>query len=247
MIRRSSKGRKHNEKLDYWKSYSDIMSSLLLTFVLILSGTLIETRLTYEAKEAELAEQAKIIEQQQGQIDTILGVRNELIDALKSEFSGSDFEINIDPQTGAIVFDSSLLFEKNQYVLREEGTTFLNSFLPKYFAILLSDNFSPYVAEIIVEGHTDTDGEYMYNLQLSQNRALAVANYCLDEKTGLLNANELNQLRGLLTANGRSWSTPIYHENGSVNMDASRRVEIKFRLKDEEMMAQLAEILEGFK
>ena len=112
--------------------------------------------------------------------------------------------------------------------------------------MLLGDSFSPYVAEIIVEGHTDTDGSYMYNLQLSQNRALAVAAYCLDEKSGLLTESELNDLRGLLTANGRSWSAPVYATDGSVDMGASRRVEIKFRLKDDEMMAQLAEILEGF-
>ena len=102
------------------------------------------------------------------------------------------------------------------------------------------------ILEIRIEGHTDTDGSYMYNLQLSQNRALAVAAYCLDEKSGLLTESELNDLRGLLTANGRSWSAPVYAADGSVDMGASRRVEIKFRLKDDEMMAQLAEILEGF-
>ena len=246
MIRRSVRKKKAAEKINYWQSYSDIMSSLLLTFVLILSGTLVETRLTYEAKEAELAEQAENIDQQQGQIDAILGVRSELIDALKAEFADSDYQITVDPQTGAIVFDSSLLFEKDKYVLRKEGEEFLNAFLPQYFAILLSNSFSPYVAEIIVEGHTDTDGGYMYNMQLSQNRALAVAAYCLDEKYGLLTETELNDLRGLLTANGRSWSSPVYAEDGSVDMSASRRVEIKFRLKDDEMMAQLAEILEGF-
>lgn len=246
MIRRNSRGQKNPEKLNFWQSYSDIMSALLLTFVLILSGTLVETRLTYEAKEAELAEQAEIIEQQQGQIDAILGVRSELIEALRAEFADSDFAITVDPQTGAIVFDSSLLFESDRYALRSEGVEFLEAFLPKYFAILLSDSFSPYVAEIIVEGHTDIEGGYMYNLQLSQNRALAVATFCLDERAGLLSEKELEELRVLLTANGRSWSAPIYNEDGTVNMSASRRVEIKFRLKDDEMMAQLAEILEGF-
>ena len=246
MIHRSVRRNKASEKLNYWQSYSDIMSALLLTFILILSGTLVEMRLTYETKEAELAEQAKIIEQQQGQIDVILGVRTGLIETLKDEFTDSDYQITVDPQTGAIVFDSSLLFETDKYVLRKEGTEFLNKFLPKYFAILLGDSFSPYVAEIIIEGHTDTDGSYMSNLQLSQNRALAVAAYCLDEKYGLLSKKELDDLRGLLTANGRSWSSPIYATDGTVDMRASRRVEIKFRLKDDEMMAQLAEMLEGF-
>ena len=37
-----------------------------------------------------------------------------------------------------------------------------------------------YLAEIIIDGYTDTDGDYSYNLQLSQQRSLAVAQYLLD-------------------------------------------------------------------
>ena len=108
-------------------------------------------------------------------------------------------------------------------------------------------DFSPYVAEIIIEGHTDTDGGYMYNLQLSQNRAFAVVSYCLDENNHFLSDSQLEELRVLLTANGRSWSAPVYAADGTVDMQASRRVEIKFRLKDEEMMNQIAEMLEETK
>lgn len=39
----------------------------------------------------------------------------------------------------------------------------------------------------------------------------------------------------------------IYAADGTVDMQASRRVEIKFRLKDEEMMNQIAEMLEETK
>jgi chemotaxis protein MotB len=223
-----------------------MMAALLLVFVLILSGTLLEARETYEKKEEELKEKEGIIAEQQDQIDAVIGVRSDLIDALRLEFADSDFSVSVDSQTGAIMFPSSLLFESGKYELRSSGVEFLEAFLPKYFSILLGDDFSPYVAEIIIEGHTDTEGGYMYNLQLSQNRALAVATYCLDENSEILSEEQTERLRVLLTANGRSWSSPVYYENGEVNMEASRRVEIKFRLKDQEMMEELAEILEGF-
>ena len=87
----------------------------------------------------------------------------------------------------------------------------------------------------------------MYNLQLSQNRAFAVVSYCLDENNHFLSDSQLEELRVLLTANGRSWSAPVYAADGTVDMQASRRVEIKFRLKDEEMMNQIAEMLEETK
>ena len=46
-----------------------------------------------------------------------------------------------------------------------------------------------------------------------------------------------------VTANGKSYSNPIYKEDGSVDLEASRRVEILFRLQDEEMIAEMMDIL----
>ena len=37
-------------------------------------------------------------------------------------------------------------------------------------------------------------------------------------------------------------SNPVYSD-GEVNMDASRRVEVRFRLKDEEMINELKDVL----
>ena len=48
-----------------------------------------------------------------------------------------------------------------------------------------------------------------------------------------------------MTANGRSYSNLIYDEDGKENQEASRRVEFKFRLKDEEMVEEMIKILNG--
>lgn len=154
-MRRYTKRNKNGEKLNFWLSYSDMMAALLLVFILILSCTLLETRATYEAKQAELEEKEQIILNQQSQIDTIVGVRGDLIDALSKEFSGNDLSVKVDAQSGAITFDSTLLFGYNDDKLQDSGKTFLAEFLPKYFSVLLGKDFSPYVAEIIIEGHTD--------------------------------------------------------------------------------------------
>ncbi len=253
-MRRRDVQNETTEKLNFWLSYSDMMAALLLTFVLILSGTLLNAQKTYEEKQAELEEKQAELEEkeaviahQQTQIDTIVGIRGDLVSALSKEFSGNEMSVKVDAQTGAITFDSSLLFGFDDDQLQKAGEEFLNQFLPKYFSILLGDDFLPYVAEVIIEGHTDTHGEYMYNLRLSQNRALAVSSYCLEHGAEFLTAEQLNELRGLLTANGRSFSAPVYTADGTVDMDASRRVEIKFRLKDDEMMDEIAAMLEAWK
>ncbi|MBQ7655018.1 MAG: hypothetical protein IJS41_00770, partial [Clostridia bacterium] len=84
-------------------------------------------------------------------------------------------------------------------------------------------------------------GSYLTNLRLSQNRALSVAEYCLQLPS--LSRLQITQLQNLLTAKGRSYSDPIYKADGTVDMDASRRVEFKFRLKDAEMIEEMNRIL----
>lgn len=265
--------RVEDEETSYWLSYSDMMAALLLVFVLIISFTMMQAKKQYEEKEAELIEQQKIVEQQQeaaesarellnkqqeimdeqqkvmdeqqAQLDKIIGVRSDLIEALKSEFNGTDLRVFVDSQTGAITLDSSILFDVNRYDLKKTGQEFLENFLPRYIGVLLKPEFIDYVSEIIIEGHTDTNGTYMHNLELSQDRALSVAQFCLNENGTVLSAKETELLRGIITANGRSFSNPIIDSDGNVNLDASRRVEFKFRLKDEEMVAEMINILNG--
>ena len=194
------------------------------------------------AQTEQLEVQKGQIENQQAQMQALIGIRTELVEELRNAFEGTA-KVSVDPKTGAIMFDSSVLFDFNQDELRPEGEDFLKDFLPEYFNILLGDEFRDYVSEVIIEGHTDTDGDYLTNLELSQQRALAVANYCLEDDNGVIDPDVVDTLRNIVTANGKSYSNPIYNEDGTVNMDASRRVEIKFRLREEEMVDQMMEIL----
>ena len=52
-------------------------------------------------------------------------------------------------------------------------------------------------------------------------------------------------LRDISTANGRSFSDLIYDTDGMELRDASRRVVFKFRLTDQQMVAQMQRILDG--
>lgn len=244
------KRRPEEEETSYWLSYSDMMAALLLIFILIISFTLMQSKSQYESKQEELEQQKQIIKEQeqllndqQKELDRIAGIRSDLVEALRDEFSDSNLNIKIDEKTGAITFDASVLFDVDESDLKTEGKDFIKEFLPRYCSVLLSDDYREYVSEIIIEGHTDTDGSYLYNLELSQQRAFSVARYCLTESNGIISQSEVEMLRGVLTANGKSYSNPIYKEDGTVDLDASRRVEILFRLQDEEMIDEMMDIL----
>ena len=160
---------------------------------------------------------------------------------LSSALTSASLRAAVDPATGDILLDSAVFFETNSAVIKESGQALLRRFLPVYLGVLMRDEYADYVGEIIIEGHTDTTGTYMRNLELSQERALNVAKFCL-ELPGL-SQGQVEKLQKLLTAKGRSYADPVYNSDGSVNLDASRRVEFKFRLKDAEMIQEMNRIL----
>ncbi|MDE7182963.1 MAG: OmpA family protein, partial [Lachnospiraceae bacterium] len=141
------------------------------------------------------------------ELQDIVGIRTDIIGALQSAFSNSTMKV--DAQTGSITFSSDVLFRYNSASLTAESKETLQNIIPRYLDVLLQDQFRDYIAEIIIEGHTDTDGGYQSNMELSYERANAVADFCLDKRNGL-SETKITQLQKLLTVNGKSWSTPVY-------------------------------------
>ena len=201
-------------------------------------------QLTMNAQQVKLDEQQQTLQDQQQQIEQLVGLKTRIITSLSSALRAANISAQVDPTNGAIALESDVLFAYNKYELTESGKQFIDRFLPVYLNVLFSADYRPYVAEILVEGHTDTTGDYITNLRLSQQRALAVASYVLADDYAGITADQKRQLRELVTANGRSFSDPVRDANGNVDMDASRRVVFKFRMTDEQMIQQLKAILE---
>ena len=202
-----------------------------------------EQESTLNAQQSALDEKTAQLKDQQAQIDQIIGVKADVIEALKNEFSKNNINVDIDAQTGALTLEASVMFDYDQAELTDAGKQALEQILPIYCKVLLQDDYMKYLAEIIIDGYTDTDGDYSYNLQLSQQRSLAVAQYLLDIQGNFLDATQSQNLEKYLTVNGHSMANPVLDASGNVDKDASRRVEVKFRLKDEEMIDELNQLL----
>ena len=126
-------------------------------------------------------------------------------------------------------FNSELLFDYNKSNLKSEGSNFLAQFMPKYFEVIRDEKYRPYIKEVVIEGHTDKKGGYMFNLQLSQDRARSVAEYCIGDDNSFISGDELEQLRKIVTVNGKSYSGARDDEPP----EAARKVVIKLSLKDD--------------
>ena len=197
------------------------------------------------AQQSQIAEQQSQLEQQQKQIEDLVGVRTQIIADLSSALREANISATVDPTSGAIALASDVLFATGESELTEAGRGRIDAFLPVYLDVLFSDEYRGYVSEIIIEGHTDSVGSYISNLLLSQQRAYSVASYVLADGYHYISEETRAHLRQVTTANGRSESDLIYAADGTEDQSASRRVVFKFRLTDEQMVAQLQSILEG--
>ena len=213
----------------FWPSFTDLLTSILLCFILIFIIMMV-------IKSFQIEEMKRTIDQ-------IMGVRVELINSLNEEFSDSTLGIEIDEKTGAMIFNTDILFEFDDTDLKSEAFVFLDEFVPAYLDVLLKSGYEDFISEIIIEGHADQIGGYLYNLELSQQRAYSVAEYILSESFPYKNIQE--HLKEKLTVNGRSYTDGRVDDEGNYSHKDSRRVEFKFRLKDEEILEKTRELLGG--
>lgn len=181
------------------------------------------------------------IEEMKKTLDQIMGVRAKIVEQLKNEFNETAYGIEVDDKSGAIIFNTEILFSYDKSDLKRDSYTFLDEFVPRYLEVLLESGYEDYVAEIIIEGHTDKDGDYLYNLKLAQDRAYSVASYVLSDNFPYPHIQK--ELREKLTVNSKSFSDIRKDEAGNYSAEDSRRVEFKFRLKDEEILNKTRELL----
>ncbi len=219
--------------------------------ILLLSNELTQKDASMKLNEEKLLKLLQATQEKQTKYDTLLaqlqakkakiksltGIKLKVIAELKSSLGK---KINIDKKNGSLRLASNILFDKGSAVLKESSKAELKANFIEYISALIENkSISEHIDKIIIEGHSDSDGSYLYNLNLSQKRAFAVMNYLLT-----LDYIKRNNIQEKLVASGRSYLDAI-KVNGVEDKDASRRIEVKFRLKNEDAMYEIERILDA--
>jgi chemotaxis protein MotB len=208
------------ETTNFWVSYSDLMAAVLLVFALLLVVSMMHYS-DFISDQTDLMRQFAKIEKR-------------IINNVSQSVVGENVSIN--PETGALQIHAGILFSEGSYNLSAEGKQRLKEVFQNYISVVLDPEFKDYVKSIEIEGHTNSNGTYLYNLELSQQRALAVLNELFAQNK---DADARTELQSMVVASGRSFSQLIRDENGVEDKVRSRRIEIKFRLKEDEMFRQI--------
>jgi len=219
--------------------------------VLVLSTQLSSTQDTVKMKDEKLLALLNAIDEkktkydelvanlqaQKAKIKSLTGIKLQVVTALKEALGN---KIDIDKKTGSLRLASNILFGIGDATLKPEAKVELKKAFEDYIGTLVNNKeIKPHLDKIIIEGHTDSDGTYIYNLKLSQDRALAVMEYLLT-----LDFSKKHNIQPLMIASGRAYLDSIT-KNGTEDKNASRRIEIKFRLKNEDAMNEIEKVLDA--
>ena len=204
-------------------STGDLMAGLLFIFILLLMGALLQVQ--------QKAEQDEEIVKRYDQIKTQLYIdlQEEFKDDLKTWNATIDSTLCIRFQ------EPSMLFDEGKDQLKDSFKPILNDFFPRYIAVLSRPEYKENIEEIRIEGHTNSNGGYYSNMELSQNRTRALLQYCFS----LMPDKDVIWLKGLVTANGLS-SSRLITRNGVEDKELSRRVEFRVRTNAEKQLEDIA-------
>jgi len=223
---RLKKPAKKEEEVSYWLSFSDLMASLVIMFLLLSVYMLLDYKSA--ATELEMTKQT---------LGEYTQINSNIIQKLKTALGDS---ISIDSDTGTLTLDSELLFDPGESTLKPAGQAFLKDIMPRYFDILFNDDeIISNISYITIEGYTDDQGVYEYGLNLSYNRALSVYYFMLNDPNFQPYQNNMKQF---IILTGRSEAGYLERlENESIEdwRKRNRRVEIRFDLKYREIYKQL--------
>ena len=208
VIKRGSTG---DAEKPFWISFSDLMSALMVLFLVVMSVALLAV--TKRVSETELAKTRR----EKDIAELLRRVRD-----ASTEFDG----VHVEGQS--INFGDRARFDSGSSTLTNEQSMLLRAFVPKVLAIAVDPLGRKWFKQIVAEGFTDQQGSYLFNLNLSLLRSQRVlcalmAKPMLSEPP--LTDDEKEEIRDLFLVGGYSFNS------AKEKPEESRRIELRLEFK----------------
>lgn len=213
-LRLGSRGRPRDEaEKPFWISYADLMTALMVLFLVVMAVALLAVTKTVTEREKEEAQRRLDIDQLLDQFDAI---------AQQERFHG----ITIDRNRHVVDFGSRAQFPFAKSSLTAEQQRLLRAFVPAILDKTNNELGRRVLKEIVVDGFTDKRGSYLPNLDLSLQRSQRVL-CALFARPGPdevpMTSEQLEQIRALFVVGGYSFNAQRETD------DESRRIEMRLQ------------------
>lgn len=143
----------------FWISYADLMTALMVLFLVVMAVALLAVTRTVSERERREAEH-------KADIDHCM--------ALAVEAAKRHDGVRVDLRRNVIDFGDRARFAFNSSTLSPEQEGVLRRFVPELLSLAESASCKRVLKRIVVEGYTDKTGNYLTNLNLSLMRSQRV-------------------------------------------------------------------------
>lgn len=240
--RRDSPNTLQNENNHYWMSFSDMMSGMLLIFILVcivlmykISQMDYETRKMLEEAKQELAQEIK---ESINDIEISTHVRTAIVMDMARELTKDGIRVEVsENQTILRIPESSLHFATGSFEIPKELEPMAEKIGRALFLSILKDERWRYLDTVFIEGHTDSrnaDNLLKFgNWQLSTLRAISLWTFWTRDTDYGEEMAKLSNREGhpLFSVSGYADSRRV--EENEINEDAmrrNRRIDIRFSI-----------------
>jgi flagellar motor protein MotB len=206
IIRRG--GRDEGER-PFWISYADMMTALMVLFLLVISVALLAVTKTLTDAEKRRATHDRDIER-------LLGEAEQAARAYPG--------VHVDPARRVVDFGDKARFDTGSSSLTQDQARLLRAFTPRLLQIADEPEGRRWLKQVVVEGFTDRHGDYLYNLDLSLRRSERVLCVLLAPPPAgetPMSEQQTLQIRRLFLVGGYSFNSQKPTD------DASRRIELR--------------------
>lgn len=203
------RGSEDEAEKPFWISFADLMTALMVLFLVVMSVALLAV-----TKTVTEAERAKTV--RESDIDQLIDKVNDIT----VDFPG----ITVDQERKVIDFGERARFDTGSYRLSPEQARLLRAFVPQVLSIANDKLGKKWLKRVVVEGFADSRGTYLYNLNLSLQRSQMVL--CALLAPPLPGEEPLSpeireQIRELFIVGGYSFNS------SKSSLEASRRIEMR--------------------
>lgn len=178
-------------------------------------------KIEIEQKDSEIEILQKDIESTKKTLQIYSKIRENIALDLKSKLG---IIAQIDPKSAEVTMNAAKIFNINSTIIRDDAKFDLRRIFKVYLDYLLLPDVIENISKITIECHTDSDGGYLHNLDLSQKRALEIMKFAYATYKD-------ENLSKYLVSTGKS-NSELVLKDGVEDPAASFRIKIKFDLKD---------------
>lgn len=209
---RRKAGKEEAEK-PFWISFSDLMTALMVLFLVAMAVALIAVTHGLATISKDKEERDKTIQSCIADLDAL---------TKQSEFKG------VSVHGYSIDFGTLVLFGNDKHTFESPAHEhFVRKFVPRVLDLARSEKCDRWLKRVVVEGFASQTGDYLYNLNLSYLRSQRVLCALLDSKAGdAIASSDRELVQTLFLVGGSSFNT------SAGDPSQMRRVELKLEFRD---------------